>query len=71
MDQHSMDILKILLEKKELHYHEIRSLIESEYKWKMKSNSIRVTVVNKLRELTGEYLQRTDKGHKNVRYAFE
>ena len=28
-------------------------------------------MVNKLRELTGEYLQRTDKGHKNVRYAFK
>jgi hypothetical protein len=73
MDQHSIDILEIFLKKQELNYHEVESDIESGKKWKnLTSDSIRVTVAKKLRELasSGGFLVRRELGHKNVRYAF-
>jgi hypothetical protein len=37
----------------------------------MNSDSVRVTVANKLAELTGDFLVRNTLGHKNVTYAFK
>lgn len=85
MDQLSIDILEVLLEKGELNNHEIVSAIERKLSQKLlekgsakKLNhaSIKVMVTNKLRgtkKVKGltEFLQRNDVGHKNVRYAFK
>jgi hypothetical protein len=86
MDQLSMDILEVLLEKGELNNHEIVSVIERKLSRrllekgsakKLNHASIKVMVTNKLRGtkkvkgLTAEFLQRNDVGHKNVQYAFK